>query len=509
MINSFQREIYPFFGSKKMIILLGVLVGAVAGLVVSLFRILITLGFSLNEYIFAQAHRYLFLWFLIIPLYFLIGYILIKLTKRDANIKGSGIPQVEAQLIDAININWISVLLRKFVGGILAISSGLMLGREGPSIQLGAAIGQGLSETRKMSKSETKILISAGAAAGLSAAFNAPIAAILFVVEEMHHNFSSSVWISAFISALTADFVSMEFFGLKPILHFENIEPLPLNQYLYLIIVGVVMGLLAISYQKNTLFLPKLFKKISLANHLDIFLPLLLIIPSVYFFPKFVGGGNQLILNLYQTKLPFFLIIMLFLFRYIYSMISYGSGLPGGIFLPILTLGAIIGYLSYKILFALNLVNDQETGVFIVIGMAAYFGSISMAPLTSIILVTEMVGNLEHIMPLGLTTLVAYLVVDSLGGKPIYESMMINLLKKDQNNNKQVREIYDLPVTISSAVIDKKISEISWPQDCLIVLIIRNSINIPVNGSTKILSNDHLICLINQNYLKDLKDVLN
>lgn len=136
-------------------------------------------------------------------------------------------------------------------------------------------------------------------------------------------------------------------------------------------------------------------------------------------------------------------------------MISYGSGLPGGIFLPILTLGAIIGYLSYKILFALNLVNDQETGVFIVIGMAAYFGSISMAPLTSIILVTEMVGNLEHIMPLGLTTLVAYLVVDSLGGKPIYESMMINLLKKDQNN-KQVREIYDLPVTVSSAVIDKK-----------------------------------------------------
>ncbi|MFT8753103.1 MAG: chloride channel protein [Oenococcus oeni] len=490
---------------------MGILIGVLVGLIVSLFRILITLGFSLNEYVFFQAHQFLFIWFFIIPIYFLIGYFLVRLVKKEPNIKGSGIPQVEAQLIDAINIKWLSVLIKKFLGGILSISTGLMLGREGPSIQLGAAIGQGISEIKKMSKSETKILISAGAAAGLSAAFNAPIAAILFVVEEMHHNFSNFVWISAFIASLTADFVSMEFFGLKPILHFTNVEPLSLKQYPWLITMGILIGILAIIYQRNTLALPAIFKKIPFSDYLDIFIPLIMIIPSVYFVPQLIGGGNQLILSLDKMKISFLLLITLFLFRYVYSMISYGSGLPGGIFLPILTLGAIIGYLFYKVLFAFGIVAYQEASVFIVIGMASYFGSISMAPLTSIILVTEMVGNLEHIMPLGLTTLVAYLVVDSMGGQAIYESMMMNLLKNNSYNNfsKQDRQIYDFPVTVDSSIVGKNISEIKWPKGCLVIYILRNSKRLSVNGDTKVVSNDHLICLINQTYLSDMKKILN
>ncbi|MCG6527941.1 chloride channel protein, partial [Vibrio parahaemolyticus] len=128
--------------------------------------------------------------------------IVILLVKSEPQIKGSGIPQVEGKLSGEIDYNWFSVLWKKFIGGILSVGSGLFLGREGPSIQLGAAVGQGLSQFFEAPKSEEKILISSGASAGLSAAFNAPIAGLLFILEEIHHSFSPLVWLTSFASVI-------------------------------------------------------------------------------------------------------------------------------------------------------------------------------------------------------------------------------------------------------------------------------------------------------------------
>ena len=108
-------------------------------------------------------------------------------------------------------MNWFSVLWKKFIGGVLSVGAGLFLGREGPSIQLGAAIGQGAGQLFRSPSSEEKILISSGASSGLAAAFNAPIAGLLFVLEEIHHSFSPLVWLTSFASAITANFVSLYF----------------------------------------------------------------------------------------------------------------------------------------------------------------------------------------------------------------------------------------------------------------------------------------------------------
>ena len=117
------------------------------------------------------------------------------LLKQNPHISGSGIPQVEGVLTGEITDNWWATLWRKFTAGILAIGSGLMLGREGPSIQLGAAIGQGVAKYRHLSHNKAKSLIASGAAAGLSAAFNAPLAGVMFVLEEIYHSISPFVWV--------------------------------------------------------------------------------------------------------------------------------------------------------------------------------------------------------------------------------------------------------------------------------------------------------------------------
>ncbi|OEY83517.1 hypothetical protein NT95_05225 [Oenococcus kitaharae] len=500
---------FPFKASKKVLVVFSLIIGLLVGLIVSVFRLAITYGLQGSLFLYAQAHQNALYWLLILPLLLVIGWILSLLVRQDPNIKGSGIPQVEAQLINRLDIHWLSVLLRKFAAAVLALSTGLMLGREGPSIQLGAALGQGLAENRHASNTEKRILLSAGAAAGLSAAFNAPIAAVLFVVEEMHHNFSPLVWISAFIASLTADFVSLTFFGLRPVLHFDQVAALSLGSYLWLLPMAVVIGLLAVLYQKNTLSLPRLYAKLPIKASFYIFIPLLLSIPVIYFLPEIVGGGNRLILALPAAHLTLIAIALIFVLRYVYSLLTFASGVPGGIFLPILTLGALIGYFFYTLLHQLAVIPAADASVFITIGMAAYFGSISMAPLTAIILVTEMVGSLEHIMPLGLTTLVAYLIVDAFSGKPIYESLMLALLSHQSGKTKTAhRELFEFPIPSDSKLVGQTVSEVVWPEGCLILSIRRGSQSISANGKTSIQANDVLICLVKAGSINQMRQII-
>ena len=347
----YYDDIRKLDGTKILFIGKGVLIGLAVGLVVSLFRLAI--GFVSHNldtiYYYLKQRPIAILGWILISL--MVAYILGRLIKSDPNIKGSGIPQVEGQLRGQLSINWWSVLWKKFVGGILALGMGLFLGREGPSIQLGAVVAQGIGEHTKTTNAEKKILISSGASAGLSAAFNAPIAGLLFILEEVHHSFSPLVLLTAFSATITSNFVSMHFFGLQPTLYIGELETLPLKYYWTLIILGILIGTLAIGYQQVLLYSSKIFQKIpKLPSYFYGVIPILLVIPIGLFLPSLLGGGHDIIIQLTTNNFSILILITLFIFRFLFSMISYGSGLPGGIFLPILSLGAIIGVLFGTIL---------------------------------------------------------------------------------------------------------------------------------------------------------------
>ena len=215
-----------------------ILIGLLTGLVVSLFRLAIQKLLNLVTTCFQYFHQHpagLIFWALgSIILALLLGW----LTQRHPNIKGSGIPQVEGQLTSQFEEEWWAVLWRKFFGGILAIGSGLYLGREGPSIQLGATIGQGVEESLHAGKLNRQVGIASGAAAGLSAAFNAPIAATIFILEEVYHNFSPVIWLATFVSALCSNMVSLTIFGLHPVLDVPYRYMLPTRYYWHLVVMG-------------------------------------------------------------------------------------------------------------------------------------------------------------------------------------------------------------------------------------------------------------------------------
>ena len=298
----------------------GILVGGLTGIVVSLFRLLIE-HFSDFIVTFYESSQHqplrILLWTILsIGTALFVGWLI----KSEPNIKGSGIPQVEGQLQDEIDYPWFSVLWKKFVGGALSVGAGLFLGREGPSIQLGATIGQGVADTQKVPKFERKILISSGASAGLAAAFNAPIAGLLFVIEEVHHTFSPLVWLTSFASALTANFISLYVFGLQPVLYLGSLQDVPLSYYWLFILFGLVLGLFARFYQYVLLGLPRLFRHLPLPSYFHGMLPFLLVIPIGLFFPHMLGGGNQIITSLEQDNYGIALLVGLFALRFIFSI---------------------------------------------------------------------------------------------------------------------------------------------------------------------------------------------
>lgn len=488
----------------------GNLVGILVGLVVVAFRLVIEKIFKLVGFAYVMSHDQPYYLLLLILFYILIIFVVGKMIIAEPHTKGSGIPHVEAELKGILQLNWWSVLWRKFIGGSLSIASGLMLGREGPSIQLGAVTAKGIAKSLKASKMEERSLIASGAAAGLAAAFNAPIAGLLFVVEEVYHHFSRLVWVSALVASITANFISLNVFGLTPVLQMPGeMTLLSLTQYWIYIILGIFLGLAGYFYEVVILNIQKFYhfiiRLIPIPAPYFSSLAFFFILPIGYYMPGLLGGGHHLILELPHTQPSLNHLFLFLIIRFIWSMISYGSGLPGGIFLPILSLGSILGMLVGTMALSLGLIEQEQITMFLVLGMTGFFSAISKAPLTSMILVTEMVGDMRQLMVIGLVAISAYVVMDLLGGAPIYEAMLEKILPDELEATSDMTLI---EVVVSEHLANRFVSDLQLPENCLITSQIHHGKNKVVKGNSQLHLGDSIYVAVPVSDIHQIRQIL-
>lgn len=488
----------------------GILVGLVSGTIVSLFRLFIEKIFDVIVELYHVSKDNPGYLILLTILGIFSSVIVGLLIKSDPDIKGSGIPHVEGELKGILHPSWWSVLWKKFIGGILSISMGQMLGREGPSIQLGAMGAKGVARYLKASRMERRVLVASGAAAGLSAAFNAPISGLLFVVEEIYHHFSRLIWITSLVASLVANFISLNIFGLTPVLAMpKSLPSLDLNQYWLFVIMGIFLGCLGFLYEKTILnfhmVYDKPLKSIPLPKYFYGIIPAVLIVPIGYIFPQLLGGGNGLITSLPSSHYSLHIIFLFFIIRYFWSMMSYSSGLPGGIFLPILSLGALAGLFFGQSLVSLSILSSTSLPLFIVLGMAGYFGAISKAPLTGMILVTEMVGDLRQLMAIAVVTLVSYIVMDLLKGQPIYEAMLEKMTKPDYT---EVSQPTLIELTVSDKIAGKVVKDLKLPKNVLITTQVINNKSQVVYGSTRLKAGATIFVVVTETEVSTIRNLL-
>lgn len=343
---------------------------------------------------------------------------------------GSGIPHVEAVLEGRLAPVPFRLIPVKFFGGVLAIGSGLALGREGPSVQMGASAADLVGALFRRGWTERRILIAAGAGAGLATAFSAPIAGAVFVLEELVRRFEPRIAMVALGTSATAILVAhlmlgnTQDFEVGP-LAYPVKEALPL--YLAL---GLAAGLFAIVYNRLLLF------TMTLVEAFDGVRPEFragLIGAAVgvvgWYVPYLVGGGDGLTQRAMAGADTLALIPAILLLRLALGSISYAAGTPGGLFAPMLVLGSQFGLAWGLAGQAAFPTLGLEPAGFAVVGMAAFFTAVVRAPLTGIVLVTEMTGNVTLMLPMLVACFAAMFVPNVLSDPPIYDSLRRRLLR--------------------------------------------------------------------------------
>jgi CIC family chloride channel protein len=342
----------------------------------------------------------------------------------EPHASGSGIPHVEAVLHGDLPPAPARLMVVKFTGGVLAIGFGLALGREGPSVQMGANVANWIGRLFRRSWPDCRVLLAAGAGAGLATAFNSPIAGAVFVLEELGRKFELRIAIAALGASTAAITVARVFLGDAPdfqVQTFANVSPPTILLYIAL---GAIAGLAGVAY--NRTLLGALAVSDRLARY-PVEVRAAFVGGAVgalaFFAPCLVGGGDPLTQAALIGVPALAVLPALFLLRFYLGAISYAAATPGGLFAPLLVLGAQLG-LFCGILFAHWFPGlDITPEAFAVVGMAALFTAIVRAPLTGIVLVIEMTAAFVLLLPMLAACFAAMLVATLLRGEPIYDSL--------------------------------------------------------------------------------------
>lgn len=470
------------------------LTGTVAGMMAIFYRLATERGVDIAAAVYAQIRRqpgWLALW---LPAAVGVGIFIAWLVKREPMAAGGGVPQVEGMVREGLRMRWAPVIAIRYIAGILGAMFGLSFGPEGPSVQLGAAAGQGISRRVGNTRLEENYLVTAGAAAGLSAAFSAPLTGTLFALEEIHRSFSPLVLLSATAASLTADFLSKQFFGLTPVAYFQNVPYLPLRLYVLLPLLSVVSALAGIATNRGMLLTQTLFGKLPAWSRTA--LALLIALPCGLFLPQVLGGGRDL-LSLSAAQIAFAPLLLIFTVKLALSCVSIGSGTPGGIFMPIIAISALSGTLFGSAALRLGLPSEYLS-VMVICAMAGGLSACVKAPVTSIVLVVEMTGSFAHILPVAICSFLALLLSDTTHTAPIYEAFLRRILHArggDDLSGEQLGELGEFVVESGSPAEGRLIREIDWPKDVLVVGLRRGEAEIIPRGGTRLLTGDYLLAM--------------
>lgn len=485
------------------LVLEGVLVGLFGGGVVTLYRLSLSWAEKTLRSVTGEIAGNLGLMALWLAFLGLLVLLVGRLVTWEPTTSGSGIPQVDAEVAGKLNMPWHRVIVAKFVEGTACALGGLSLGREGPSVQLGGMAGKGVSRLLKRNRGEERLLTTCGAAAGMAAAFHAPLTGVLFALEEIHKQFTASLIISVMASSLVADYLVSGVLGVKPVLSISLASDLPHVDYLLVCALGVVCGLLGALHNRGMFESQELYNKITKGvPYLRLLIPFTLAGVAAFAAPDLMCGGDAIIEKCVRYAGQGFMPLMLLLVgKYLFTTICFGSGAPGGTLFPLVVMGLLTGgafAVAGNAFIGLDIAYYPN---FLVLGIAGFFAAVVRAPVTGVVLAFELTGSLDAMLSVSLVSILAYIVANLTKTDPFYEHLLTKQLGVAENDpavtgmpgNKAFKTIL---VGAGSRIEGKLVKEVPWPDRSRIVVINRASAEIIPEGDTRIEALDELLVIM-------------
>ncbi len=493
----------------------GMLVGLFAGTMITVLRL--CLGFVMENrrtaVLFLRSLPPVYIIFWVAGLILLAGFIA-GLVRWVPVAGGSGIPQIRSIVLGLEKSrHWMRVLLVKLLATATGIGAGLSMGREGPSVQIGGMAGQGVGRFLDNTNLETRALISSGAGAGIAAAFNAPLAGVLFTMEIIHKNMSALVMVPTLMASTTATLLVHNVFGHETVLAIPKMEIMPVNYLPQLVGLGILTGLAGVAFNKGTFAMGKFYQLPIFKNSwMRIGFALLLTIPVTYLLPQILGAGDNLIEAMVDLEGSLPLILVYLVGKFVFTLCSTASGAPGGSLQPMLVLGSLCGGLYGGTLAQLGMLPENFRLHMVVFGMAGLFTGSVRGPVTSVLLLLEMTGRFYHLVPLCIVVIFAYAAAEICEDTPIFDAMLEKSLKAKASNPNLMaapREQHLLEVAVEggSYAEGKTLAQIHFPGNALVISVRRGDMELIPRGNTLLLAGDYVYLLPNHGKLSELHKI--
>src|SRR5262249_33892883 len=429
-------------GADQVFLVLTLLIGALVGLVVVAFILLTErVGQRLYPTGGAAWHR------LVFPVVasLLMGYLLYR---YFPNARGSGVPQTKAALYAREGRITLRTVLGKFFCTSVTLASGIPLGREGPSVQVGAGIASVLGRKLGLRQDRVKALLPVGAAAAVAAAFNTPLAAVLFALEEVVGDLHAPVLGSVVLASATSWAMLRLLLGNDPLFHVPQYQLVhPIEFVLYLVL-GVVGGLVSAAFTQLLLRMRERFLRMPMKTRW--YQPMaggVIVGVMGWFVPQMMGVGYSYVGQGLNEGMAVKLMLLLLVMKLVAVATSYASGNAGGIFGPSLFLGAMLGGVVGAVGHHFLPAHTATAGAYALVGMGAAFAGIVRAPMTSVVMIFEITRDYAVIVPLMIANLVSYFVASKLQKEPIYDVLAH-------------QDGIHLPTTARAAVAVRRVSQV-------------------------------------------------
>lgn len=406
-----------------------------------------------------------------------IGFAASCILSYSRSCRGGGIPTSVTAVRGIVNFKWLAGVLVLPVSALLTFFCGIPLGTEGPCVQMGTAVGDGVVQCLGTEKHKgwRRYIMTGGASAGFSIATASPLSAILFSVEELHKRFSPLLLTVSSVCVLTAQATVQVFalFGIGSVrlFHLSDIGQLSTKFFFAPLLLGLVCGGCSILFTRFYHFVDKrmhaLLKKISI----KIVFPVLFAGVSMvgFLLADALGSGHDLAETLLYTNVSWYLLILIFLLRMVLMTASNTAGVTGGVFLPILAFGALVGSLCAAGMLALGWIEADHYVLMVVLGMTSFLGATSRIPLTACVFAVEALGGVHNVLPVIIATVAALLTVELSGLEDFTDTVIETKVRSITKGKKAA--VIEVPLTVQadSFAVGKELRDILWPNACVIV----------------------------------------
>ena len=449
------------------------LVGVVVGIVIFLYKWGAEKIVSLSQMLYeAVADKLYFL-----PLFFLALIILavigVKIVKHIPNASGGGIPTAEGILRGIVTFRWLRSFLGMVISSYVSFFAGLPLGNEGPSVLIGTSLGKGTNNLFKNQGGFSRYAMTGGSATAFAVATGAPLSGIVFVLEEVHRRFSPTLALSALVAVMfgaSTNEVLCYIFNRSSALFHVSCSAVEI-QYIYLaVIVGIVAGLVAVVFSKLYIALYNILGRINISNNIKFIFVFLFAGSMALLFGQNHGSGHSLVDGVLVNEYSLGIIFSLLAIRTITVLVVGGAGVTGGLFVPILAIGALIGGVVGKITIMLG-ASESVYAIVVVASIATLMSSVMRAPMTSIVFAIEALGANTNVLFVVVAVAVAYFVGGLLKDKPLYDEILLQKLAKMNKQNFTSPIEFDITVQEKSFIVGKSARDILWPPTCFVLQI--------------------------------------